>query len=121
MGVFMGLLEELRELGVNTDEGVQRLMGNASLYERMLGTFTKLMNETSIEIEEFDRDDCTELIEKTHALKGASGNLSVTPVYDAYTEIVNLLRRGYPGEAKALFEKVLPIQTEIVQCIERHK
>ncbi len=121
MGIFMGLLEELKELGVNTDEGVQRLMGNASLYERMLGTFTKLMNDTPIEIEDFDCDDCGELIEKTHALKGASGNLSVTPVYDAYTEIVNLLRQGKPVEAKAAFEKILPVQKEIIQCIERHK
>ena len=118
----MGLLEELKGLGVNTEEGVQRLMGNASLYERMLGTsFIKLMHDTPIEIEDFDCEDCTELIEKTHALKGASGNLSVTPIYDAYTEIVNLLRQGNPGEARVIFEKILPVQTEIIQCIERHK
>lgn len=117
----MGLLEELKELGVNTDEGVQRLMGNASLYERMLGSFIKLVHDTPIEAGDFDCDDCWELIEKTHALKGASGNLSVTPVYDAYTEIVNLLRQGNPGEAKVLFEKILPVQTKIIECIEGHK
>ena len=117
----MGLLDELKELGVNTDEGVQRLMGNASLYERMMGSFTKLINDTSVKLEDFDCDDCAEIIEKTHALKGASGNLSITPVYEAYTEIVNLLRQGKTSEAKERFEKFLPIQTEIIDCIERHK
>lgn len=117
----MGLLEELKELGVNTDEGVQRLMGNASLYERMLGTFTKLINDTSVKAEDFDGDDCAEIIEKTHALKGVSGNLSITPLYDAYTEMVNLLRQGKPSQARECFEKILPVQTEIIDCIEKHK
>jgi len=117
----MDLLEELKELGVNTDEGVQRLMGNVSLYERMLGTFTKLIKETSVKAEDFDCDDCAEIIEKTHALKGASGNLSIMPVYDAYTEIVNLLRQGKTSEAREHYEKILPVQTEILNCIEKHK
>ncbi len=117
----MSMFDELKELGVNIDEGMKRLMGNASLYERMLGTFTKMMNDSSIEPADFDCDDCTEMIEKTHAIKGASGNLSVTPVYEAYTKMVDLLRQNKPAEAKAVFEEVLPVQTEIIRCIEKYK
>lgn len=116
----MSMFDELKELGVNIDEGMKRLMGNASLYERMLGTFTKMINDSSIKPEDFDCDDCTEMIEKTHAIKGASGNLSLTPVYEAYTKMVDLLRQDKPAEAKAVFEEVLPVQTEIISCIEKH-
>ena len=45
----MSLLEELATLGVNTEEGTKRLMGNVSLYERMMGTFHKMMTNTTIE------------------------------------------------------------------------
>lgn len=117
----MGVLDELKRLGVNTEEGLQRMMGNASLYERMLGTFKKMIDDYSIRSEEFDADDYGDLIEKTHAIKGAAGNLSLTPVYEAYTEIVNLLRRSEAAEAKKLFEKVLPVQAEIIDCIEKNK
>lgn len=117
----MGLLDELSTLGVNVEEGTKRLMGNAALYEKMMGTFTKMMADTSIEVEEFDCDDCTPLIEKTHAIKGATGNLSLTPVYEAYSEIVALLRKNEPAKAKEVYERVLPIQTEIINCIEKYK
>ena len=33
----MGMLEELGTLGVNIEEGTKRLMGNAALYEKMMG------------------------------------------------------------------------------------
>ena len=42
----MNLLEELKNLGVNVDEGIERLMGNASLYERMLFKFLEMMIKT---------------------------------------------------------------------------
>ena len=32
----MGLLEELKELGVNVDEGLKRINGNEKLYTRLL-------------------------------------------------------------------------------------
>lgn len=117
----MGLLEELSTLGVNVEEGTKRLMGNAALYEKMMGTFTKMMADSSIKVEDFDCDDCTALIEKTHAIKGATGNLSLTPIYEAYTEIVALLRGNEPAKAKEVYERVLPVQTEIITCIENYR
>lgn len=117
----MGLLDELSTLGVNIEEGKKRLMGNASLYEKMMGTFVKMMNDTPVSAEEFDCDDYEELIKKTHTIKGASGNLSITPVYDAYTKIVSLLRENKPEQAKEEFENVLPVQQQIIECIEKNK
>ncbi|MBD5134640.1 MAG: hypothetical protein HDT39_01555 [Lachnospiraceae bacterium] len=116
----MSLFDELKNLGVNVDEGMGRLMGNASLYEKMLGKFAKMIRDSSVKSEDFDCEDCTELIEKTHAIKGASGNLSVTPVYAAYTEIVDLLRSNQPEQAKIVFDKNLSVQDDIIACIENH-
>ena len=115
----MGLFEDLKELGVNIDEGLERLGGNQSLYERLLGSFLKTMDTHRIE-PDFDTSDLAGAIEKTHAIKGTSGNLSLTPIYEAYTEIVALLRADQPEQAKEVLEGVLPIQEKIIDCIKRY-
>ena len=115
----MSLFEELKALGVNIDEGLKRINGNERLYTKLLGSFTKTIENQSVS-PDFDGNDCTETIEKAHAIKGTSGNLSITPVYEAYTEIVNLLRTGKPEQARPILEKILPVQEEIVQCIKKY-
>lgn len=115
----MGLFEELKALGVNIDEGLDRLGGNQALYERLVGSFLKTMDTHAV-TPDFDEEDLTDAIEKTHAIKGTSGNLSITPVYEAYTDIVALLRAGQPAQAKEVLEKVMPVQEEIIDCIRRY-
>lgn len=115
----MAMLEELKELGVNVEEGKNRLMNNTSLYERMLGKAVAML-ESAPAPEEYDTDDWAELTERTHAIKGVTGNLSLTPLYSAYSEIVRLLRANEPQEAKKVMCRIVPVQQEIVGCIRRH-
>ncbi|MCH5256401.1 MAG: hypothetical protein J1D87_03870 [Lachnospiraceae bacterium] len=115
----MSLFDELRELGVDVDGGLKRISGNEKLYTKLLGSFVKAINTYNVK-PDFDGTDYNEVIEKTHAIKGTSGNLSITPVYEAYTKIVDLLRAGDPEAARTLLEEVLPIQEKIVACIESH-
>lgn len=115
----MALLEELKELGVNVDEGLKRINGNEKLYTRLLGTFVKTIDANYV-APDFDTSDCTLAVEKTHAIKGTSGNLSITPIYEAYSQIVDLIRSGHPEEAKPLLEKAIPVQEQIVACIKKH-
>lgn len=115
----MSLLEELEGLGVNIEEALRRLNGNEALYQKLLGSFTKTIESYYVPID-FNGNDYGEVTEKAHAIKGTSGNLSITPVYEAYTRIVDLLRAGQPEEARAVLEKILPVQDEIIRCIEKH-
>lgn len=115
----MSLFEELKGLGVDVDGGLKRINGNEKLYTKLLGSFTKSINTYHVGAD-FDGTDYNETIEKAHAIKGVSGNLSITPIYEAYTKIVDLLRAGKPEEARPILEQVLPIQEEIISCIEKH-
>jgi len=116
----MSLFEDLRALGVDIDDGLKRINGNEALYTRLLGSFVKTLKTHEVR-PDFDASDCTEAIEHTHAIKGTAGNLSITPIYEAYTKIVNLLRTGQPEEARQILVKILPVQEQIVQCIESHR
>lgn len=115
----MDLFEELRGLGVNIDEGLNRLGGNEALYKRLLGTFTKSIKSYSLN-PDFGSDEYVEITEKAHAIKGVSVNLSITPIYEAYSQIVSLMRCDQPDKAKDVLKNVLPVQDKIVNCIEKY-
>lgn len=115
----MAMLEELKTLGVDTDGGLERLMGNVSLYERMLGKFVKMMRDTDIN-PDFDSENYGDVIEKAHVLKGTAGNLSLTPIYEAYQDVVTLLRNEQPEQAREVIKRALPVQEEILCCIEKY-
>lgn len=117
----MSLLEELTALGADTEEALDRIMGDTELYEMMLGMFVDNVREADISLDEFGGGNLDGLIRKIHALKGTTGNLALTPLFEGYNRSLELLRAGQPAQAKAEFERMLPVQTKILDCINRHK
>lgn len=117
----MSVIEELKNMGLDIDEGLNRVMGDASLYEMMLGMFISSIQENPVRAEDFDGSDLDELIKAVHTLKGVTGNLALMPLFDGYTKSLNSLRAGQPKEAKAAFEELLPVQEKILACINKHQ
>lgn len=117
----MNLMEELKALGADVEEGLERVMGDRDLYDMMLGMFLGSVKEYAVSPEDFEAGDLDELIKKVHTLKGITGNLALTPLFNGYTEILGLLRAGQAGEGRTGYEKLLPVQTAIIECIQRHQ
>lgn len=117
----MEFMEELKQLGVDVQEGIERVVGDESLYEMMLGMFLDVVSSNPIQIEDFDGEVHEELIKRVHTIKGAAGNLSIVPLFRRYTEVLTLLRDGKVSEAKSTFVEVVPIQKSIVDCIRRYQ
>ena len=116
----MSLLEELKSLGVNVDEGLDRVLGDEALYERMTGMFVDLVNNNSISPEDFFEADLSTLFVRIHVLKDITSNLAMTPLSKRYARAMDFLRSGQAAEAKKEFEKLLPSQIKIMDCIKRH-
>lgn len=116
----MSLIDDLKSLGVNTDEALQRFMGKSELYEKMLGKLTAAINDVPV-MPAFDAEDYQKALESAHTLKGVTGNLSVTPLFEGYAKTVDLLRAGEPLKARQVYEEMLPVQKEILNCIEKYK
>jgi len=105
-------LEDLKELGVNTEEGLTRCMNNEGFYIRLVGMAVADANfdrlKTAIEA-----DDLDAAFEAAHALKGVLSNLALTPICRPVTEITELLRtrtkmdyRGYVDEIFARLDEL---------------
>ncbi len=116
----MSYLEELKELGVDVEEGLERVMDDEPLYETMLGMYIDKVNSNPITMEDFDADNLDTLIERVHILKGLTGNLAMTPLFGGYLQMLDLLRTAHPKEAAKEYERILPVQSAILDCIKRH-
>lgn len=115
----MDILEELEKLGVNTQDALERFSGNRPLYIKMVGKFPASLKGLEV-MPAIEDNDIEAAITNAHTIKGVTGNLSITPLYEAYTQIVNKLRAGNVQKAKEFLEDILPVQKEIIDCIEKY-
>ena len=112
----MTLTEEMGLLGADVDDAMKRFSGKTSFYERMLKKLPAAIDSNPV-LSFMDAKDYTTATANAHTLKGVFGNLSVTPLYTAYTTIVNDLRANEPEKAEALLKEILPLQEKFVSCI----
>ena len=115
----MSLLTELQALDVDVQDGLKRFVNNAALYEKMLKKFPAAAEDLPV-LTHFESGNLESALANAHTLKGMTGNLSLSPLYKSYTDIVALLRANDPEEAKKLLIGVIPVQEEIVACIKNH-
>ena len=116
----MSMVDELKELGANVDEAMQRFMNNAALYEKMLKKLPNMMKGKQV-MEAIETGNIDGVIEIAHTLKGVLGNLSITPLYEAYTDIVALLRQNDMEKAKSILENSFPVEEKVAACIEKYQ
>ena len=84
-------IEDLVVYGADTDEGIARCMGMEGFYLQLV--------ETQLEDSNFDKlasaieaGDTKAAFDAAHALKGAVGNLALTPMYEPVSEMTERLR-----------------------------
>ncbi len=84
-------IDALKEYGANVDEGLGRCMGNEVLYLKLVSTIPNEEKFSEL-TESLESNDLDSAFENAHALKGVTGNLALTPLYDPLVEITELLR-----------------------------
>ncbi len=115
----MDLLDELKEYGVNVEEGTERVMGNAGLYRKMMFKLLELLKQF-LPDRDFGDGSNQEVAERIHMIKGAAGNLAVQPLYEAYAGALELLRGGEADAAKEVLLAIQPVQEKLMACIEKY-
>ena len=99
--------------GVDYALTMERFMQQESLYIKILGML--FQDESLAELRTaLAKRDLSLAFQAAHTLKGVSGNLGLTPLYDAVCTLVEPLRRGedrsdYPDQLKIIeheFEQV---------------
>lgn len=115
----MGLLEQLESIGVDVQDGLKRFKNNEQLYTMMLVELTKSLKETQA-LPDYYKGDYEAALLQAHTLKGMTGNLSVTPLYEGYARAVDLFREGKPKEAGKVLEQLVVTRDLVIAYIENY-
>lgn len=84
-------LEKLKEYGADTEAGLARCMGMQDFYLRLVNMTLSDAHFDALE-KALAAGDRKAGFEAAHALKGAVGNLALTPLYEPISEITEKLR-----------------------------
>ena len=95
----------LRAAGIDYDAALARFMGKQAIYEKYL---RKLPEDAHMDAA-FEQQDDAELLEQVHAIKGMTGTLGITGLFEQSTAIVALLRAG---TREGLQEKMTSLKQE---------
>ena len=90
-GIVLGLLEDLKELGVDVDGAVARFVGKKDLYIKFL---VKFLQDTSFDglRDSIEKQEYPQAFEYAHSLKGVCGNLNLSPLTEQVSELTEILR-----------------------------
>lgn len=92
------LTDRLRAAGADMDGAMNRLVNDEELYATCFGYF---MDDPAFAAlgAALDSEDYAAAFEAAHSLKGVSGNLGLTRLYQLCGGLVEPLRHGQPGDA----------------------
>lgn len=103
------MIDGLKNLGADVEDAMRRFQGNEALYKRLLVKFpeqTVNLNSTVY----FQKEDYEKALENVHTLKGLAANLSLANLYEAYSEVVSLIRTERYVEAEQRYFALLPLE-----------
>lgn len=115
----MGLCEELAGLGANVNEALERLCNDEELYIELLTDLLDDFKEYEVK-EPLMSDDIPTATLNAHSLKGVTGNLGLTPLFEQYKKINDFLKEQNVDEAEIVLEATLPLQQKFVDVIQRY-
>lgn len=100
-------VDSLRAYGANVDEGLNRCMNDEGFYLRMVALALEDNNFDRLKAA-MDAGDSRAAFEAAHALKGSTGNVSLTPIYGPLCQLTELLRgKTEPVDGDALVDEIL--------------
>ncbi|MGI5963603.1 MAG: Hpt domain-containing protein [Lawsonibacter sp.] len=102
--------------GIDVDDALERLMGSEALLERFLKKFLEDSNYQTL-CAAIREEDWDKSLSASHALKGLSGNLSMTELYRLFTQQVTQLRAGDYAEAQAMMGEITENYERVAQAI----
>ena len=119
ISIIIGMisLENLKALGIDSDEAVKRFNGQKELYERLLKKFPAAARDLEV-VSFLKSGDYETALANAHSLKGVCGNLYLTPLFNAYSDIVVALRACEYEKAAELAQDAVCMQDCVIKVIE---
>ena len=105
-------IEQLKEFGADTEEGLARCYNNEALYLKLIGMLPAEKNFDNLSAALAD-GDLDAAFEAAHGLKGVLGNLSLTPMYDVCSKMTELLRSRTQTDYTPMLNELLEMKEQL--------
>lgn len=102
--------KQLEDNGVDVEATLKRFMGREAIFMKFILKFADDQSCTGIR-ESLDNQDAKAAFEHAHSLKGVSGNLGISSIYDLAAQISDLLRGKSIEEVS--MDQVLELQEQL--------
>lgn len=100
---------------INKEEALGRLGGSQAIFKRLLGMFMQSEEFGKLEAE-LAEENYAGAAEVAHAIKGITGNLSLSALFEYSTALMGQLRQGAPDpETLRKYKEALEKTRELVQ------
>ena len=102
--------ERIRQLeagGIDVAQALERVMGNESLLERLLGKFLDAPQYHAL-CAALERGDPEQAAAAAHTMKGMCGNLSMTELFRLFSAQVETLRGGDLVAGREMMAQITP-------------
>ncbi|QTA88553.1 response regulator [Desulfonema magnum] len=105
--------------GIDIESALKRLRGNKELFMMLLNDFSKEYGNAANKIREAVEAGDIKLAERlAHTLKGVSGNMSATEIYDAVYEVEKGIKRGNSKNLTSLLNNLDIALIQVVESVE---
>ena len=101
-----------RDEYIKVKEGLARVRDNKKLYRRMLGLFLESGEFASLE-EYLTQREYAKAADSAHTIKGMTGNLSLTALFNISTKLMEDLRQGVTSDEAEASLRAAYSQTRI--------
>lgn len=109
--------ELLIDAGADMDGAMERFMDNETLYMTFLHKFTVTPNYTELK-NAIEKDDWEHALEISHNLKGSSGSLGFTHLYELLSAQVADIRKDDRASAAALMDDIMAEYHRLVDAVK---
>jgi FOG: HPt domain len=111
--------KNLKNAGIDCLSGVRRFAGSAELYEKYLKKFIDDEN-LSCAKKAMAEKNYEDVLKYIHTLKGVTGNLSMTELFNSCGELVGKLRNKEFNNLDCIFERICLLYSKAYEsiCIE---
>ena len=109
-------IDKLKEYGADVKTGLNLCMNSEDFYLRMVSMIVAERSFDDLKTA-IEKNDLNEGFKAAHALKGVSGNLSLTPLYEKVVEITELLRAETKMDYTDLLKGILEEKEKLEHLI----
>lgn len=119
----MSVLAPLKDIGVNIDSGLQRMLGKEDLYLKLLRSFVTGDYIETLEGQltkaKADASNVEEARKAAHTIKGVAANLELIDIFELSKSMEQALKSGELGLALEDFPKLREKYDTLTEAIQK--